>query len=217
MPWWIGPRGHLEPRLFFRRGDIVYERKWAEAKKPIHRFLDRVPLQMSSRRRRNASFWRPEIVLVVSLRKRVNAGKFRTRSQTGHFARSRRFVSVWFLIDLWIVHSSWNSDTLMRYEDWKKRSEERILHNRLSSIYKILDFWKCKNNGSLKQIFRFWRGEISRGGFCRFSIAPKTKISTYSIATLNPISTDVIPFMGIVRVQYRGSNLISRTLNQQSG
>lgn len=113
--------------------------------------------------------------------------------------------------------SPWNPDTLMRYEDWKKRSEERILHNRLSSIYKILDFWKCKNNGSLKQIFRFWGGEISRGGFCRFSIAPKTKISTYSIVTLNPISTDVIPFMGIVRVQYRGSNLISRTLNQQSG
>ena len=124
MPWWIGPRGHLEPRLFFRRGDIVYERKWAEAKKPIHRFLDRVPLQMSSRRRRNASFWRPEIVLVVSLRKRVNAGKFRTRSQTGHFARSRRFVSVWFLVDLWIVLlplKSWYVDALRRLEETIRR------------------------------------------------------------------------------------------------
>ena len=124
MPWWIGPRGHLEPRLFFRRGDIVYERKWAEAKKPIHRFLDRVPLQMSSRRRRNASFWRPEIVLIVSLRKRVNAGKFRTRSQTGHFARSRRFVSVWFLVDLWIVLlplKSWYVDALRRLEETIRR------------------------------------------------------------------------------------------------
>ena len=145
MPWWIGPRGHLEPRLFFRRGDIVYERKWAEAKKPIHRFLDRVPLQMSSRRRRNASFWRPEIVLVVSLRKRVNAGKFRTRSQTGHnllvpddlspsdfSSISESFILLEILIH-WCVTKIGRND--------QKKEYHIILYNRLPSIYKILEFF----------------------------------------------------------------------------
>lgn len=116
--------------------------KWAEAKKPIHRFLDRVPLQMSSRRRRNASFWRPEIVLVVSLRKRVNAGKFRTRSQTGHNLLVPDDLSPSDFSSISESFSSpWNPNTLMRYEDWKKRSEERISYNRLSSIYKILEFF----------------------------------------------------------------------------
>lgn len=119
--------------------------KWAEAKKPIHRFLDRVPLQMSSRRRRNASFWRPEIVLVVSLRKRVNAGKFRTRSQTGHnllvpddlspsdfSSISESFILLEILIH-WCVTKIGRND--------QKKEYHIILYNRLPSIYKILEFF----------------------------------------------------------------------------
>lgn len=58
---------------------ILYEQKWAEAKKPIHRFLNRVPLQMSSRRKQQMMplfDWR---LSWLSLRKRIvfNAGKFR--------------------------------------------------------------------------------------------------------------------------------------------
>lgn len=95
------PRGYLQPRLFFfRRGNIEYERKWAEAKKPIHRFLNRVPLQMSSRGRKGQRWLGSPDLLSACLcgneRKACpNAGKFRadTCSQMEHSARSDNLSS----------------------------------------------------------------------------------------------------------------------------
>lgn len=57
----------------------LYEQKWAEAKKPIHRFLNRVPLQMSSRRKQQMMPLFDWSLSWLSLRKRIvlNAGKFR--------------------------------------------------------------------------------------------------------------------------------------------
>lgn len=62
------PRGHrlLTNRVCSFIVAILYERKWAEARKPIHRFLNRVPLQMSSRRRKTT-----KTMPRLSLRKRV--------------------------------------------------------------------------------------------------------------------------------------------------
>lgn len=96
-------------------------------------------------KKKECSFWRPEIVLVVSLRKRVNAGKFRTRSQTGHnllvpddlspsdfSSISESFILLEILIH-WCVTKIGRND--------QKKEYHIILYNRLPSIYKILEFF----------------------------------------------------------------------------
>lgn len=143
------PRGYLQPRLFFfHRGNIEYERKWA--KKPIHRFLNRVPLQMSSRGRLVS----PELLsacLCGNERKACpNAGKFRadTCSQMEHSARSDNLSSSNFSLSssdrsdrdtiLPIPHVSRSLDSFLTQLKFANILEERYFKPRIVDFTNIL-------------------------------------------------------------------------------